>query len=100
MVPVTFKTVYLFLALLTLPQVLAAPAAAAVDFHRRDDTPETMLAEHNEFRKKHHFPPLTWNAALAGTARLQVATCIKKEISHIIGTTTDGLFLFTEDAHF
>ena len=75
MVSVMFKTVYLFLALFTLPQVLAAPGATVVDLHNRD-TPEYMLDLHNWFRKNVKHPPLSWNAALAGTARLQVATCI------------------------
>ena len=100
MVSLIFKTVYLFLALFTLPQVPAAPGAAAVDLHSRDDTPEYMLDLHNQLRKAINSPPLTWNAALAGTARLQVATCIKKEIPRVIGTTTDRLSLFTGDAHF
>ena len=94
-----FKTMYLFLALFTLSQILAAPGAAVVDLHNRD-TPEYMLDLHNWFRKNVKHPPLSWNAALAGTARLQVATCIQEEIPGIIGTTTDGLSPFTGDAHF
>ena len=100
MVSVMFKTAYLFLALFTLPQVLAAPGATILDLHSRDGTAEYMLSIHNQYRKDAGHSPLTWNAALAGTARLQVATCVKKEISGIIGTTTDRLSLFTEDTHF
>ena len=98
MVSVIFKTVYLFLVLFTLPQVLAAPGPAIVDLHSRDDP--DIITLHNRFRQDADLPPLTWNAALAGVARLQVTTCIKNEIPHIIGTTTDGLSLFTEDAYF
>ena len=99
MVSIAFKTVYLFLALFALPQVLAAPGAAAADLHKRITDGE-MLTMHNEIRGQYGSPPLTWGANFAGVARLQVATCLKTEVHGVIGTTTDGLSLFTEDTHF
>ena len=99
MVSAVFKTVYLLLALFALPKVLAAPGTAGVDLHKRITDGE-MLAMHNKIRAQLGSPPLTWGANFAGVARLQVATCLKTEVRRVKGTTTDGLSLFTDDAHF
>ena len=99
MVSVVFKTVYLFLALLALPQVLAAPGATVVDLHSRA-TQDEILKLHNDLRAASNVPPLTWSRSLQAFAASRVNTCRRDDNANPPGTSTDGLSLLTEGAHF
>ena len=99
MVSVVFKTVYLFLALLALPQALAAPGATVVDLHSRA-TPDEILKLHNNLRASSNLPPLTWSGSLEAFASSRVNACRRDDDSNPPGASTDGLSLLTEGAHF
>lgn len=101
MVSVMFKTVHLFFALLTLPQVLAASGAATLDLHSRatDDDKNEMLRLQNRLRPD-PIPPLTWSVNREVFAKFQAGACQRGAVAGVEGTSTDGLSLLTEGAHF
>jgi len=93
-------TVYLFLALIALPQVLAVPpcysppttvneftfdlAEGQVLITPDQDGPvanaieQDVLNGHNGFRASHGASPLSWDSTLANYAKNQAAKCVFK----------------------
>lgn len=96
MVPVAFKTVYLFPALFALPHVLAAPGAAALG--RSPSIQVEALNLHNDWRTSHRRHSLTWNTNLEALALLHAGLCKNDQVIPL-GTPSKGLSLFTEDTH-
>ena len=101
MVSVAFKTMYLFLALFALPQVLGAPGTAALSL--RAPAPasvrDEVVAAHNTIRARHHAHPLTWSRTLEAYAAGKVAACNNGNTSPYGRMLSDRLILFIEDAH-
>ena len=64
MVPFASKTMYLLLAFVALPQVIAA------------DISNEALTGHNSFRALHGASPLTWNGDLAAAANSWASRCV------------------------
>ena len=105
MVSVTFKAVYLFLALFTLPPVLAAPALVALDVRHNTPTREETVAQslnghtlYRKFRAK-GLPPITWNVELEREAWNIVSSCSTSRLDSSRSTLSGGLSQFTEDTH-
>ena len=100
MVSITFKAVYLFLALFALPQVLSAPAIVALDVRHntptREQTVEGALKAHKVSRRGRD---IAWNTDLEREAWNIVSSCSTSRIDGSRSTLSDGLSLFTEDAH-
>jgi uncharacterized protein YkwD len=98
MAPSALKTVYLFLALVALPQVLA-------------DISDEALAGHNNFRALHGASPLKWNEDLATAANDWASRCAFEHSGGQVGdfgenlaagtgsyTVTDGITAWTDEA--
>ena len=99
MVPVVFKTICLFLALFALPQVLASPSGSSQDYPLSSKDRQEALDAHNKWRWPHSTPGLTWDDHLEVFAALQGTTCMDKKDKAIPGMSSNGLSIFTEDAH-
>ena len=97
MAPARFGTVYLFLALIALPRVLATPpsyspptAVNEFTFNPAEgqvpiapgqgssvfDTIDDVLNGHNDFRASHGASPLSWDNTLADYANNQASRCV------------------------
>ena len=88
MVSVAFKTLSLFLALVTLPQVFAWSIE------------EETLANHNLARALQNAPALTWSANLAASAQAQSNLCRPGKVGTPFGgALSDGLSLCTGDPY-
>ena len=103
MVSVTFKAVYLFLALFALPQVLSAPAIVALDVRHntptREETVKQSLEEHNKIRAPNRKGYIDWSTDLEREAWNHVSSCKVELKRGRDSTLSNGLSLFTEDTH-
>ena len=101
MVPIAFKTVYLFLAFLALPQVLASPSAAILDrrgpFPLPPEAQAEVLSLLNALRAS-NTPRLTWSINLSALAAIHANFCTTSKTTSL-GTSSDGLSLLAEDTH-
>ena len=105
MVSITFKAVYLFLALFTLPPVLAAPAIVALDVRHatptREETVEQALSSHDMIRafKSNSPRSIYWNTDLEREAWNHVSSCQVRGINGRESMLSDGLSILTADTH-
>ena len=105
MVSITFKAVYLFLALFALPQVLSAPAIVALDVRHntptRDQTVGQSTAQINSLRILRYRAKtfINWDTDLEREAWNHVSSCRVGVIDGKKSTSSDELTLFTEDTH-
>ena len=103
MVPLTFKTVYLFLALFALPQVLAAPGASALgprDSILDDALRNEAISLHNDFRAARKLPGLTWNLGFSFASAVDAFKCQDARTDpQVFSTQSKGLSSITEGAH-
>ena len=105
MVSITFKAVYLFLALFALPQVLSAPAIVALDVRHntptRDQTVRQSTAQLNSLRIIRYgvMAFINWDTNLEREAWNHVSSCRVGVIDGKESTSSDELSLFTEDTH-
>ena len=102
MVSIGFKAVYLLLALFALPQVVAAPGAAALSSRDLFPVPdwekrEALLA-FNKIRSKYKLPHLVWDDYLEIFAAEKASSC-KDEDGIRYGTSSNGLSPFTENTN-
>ena len=100
MVSITFKAVYLFLALFALPQVLSAPAIVALDVRHnpptREQTVKEALKAHKTYRGGRD---IAWNTDLEREAWNIVSSCSRTRPDGRRSTLSDGLSLSTEDTY-
>ena len=103
MVSVTFKAVYLFLALFALPQVLSAPAIVALDVRHntptREETVKQSLEEHNKIRAPNRKGYIDWSTDLEREAWNHVSSCQVRGINGRESMLSDGLSILTADTH-
>ena len=59
-----------------------------------------MLTLHNDLRASLKLRPLTWSGNNEAYASFQAAVCERGTAPGVIGTSTGGLSLLTEGAHF
>ena len=105
MVSITFKAVYLFLALFAIPQVLSAPAIVALDVRHntptRDQTVKDSTTQINSLRLLRYKVPvfINWNTDLEREAWNHASSCIVRRKDDRESTLSNELSLFTEDTH-
>ena len=105
MVSITFKAVYLFLALFALPQVLSAPAIVALDVRHntptRDQTVRQSTAQLNSLRIIRYgvMAFINWDTNLEREAWNHVSSCKVELKRGRDSTLSNGLSLFTEDTY-
>ena len=102
MVSIAFKTLFLFLAFVALPQVLAGETTDEM-LRKSHELKDETLDNHNIGRALYKVPPLSWNPSLVSLALAQGLACapgqLKSTFGNFGGTLSDGLSLPTGDPH-